>query len=120
MRGDTAPMCRWARVSSKNLLRRMRGLICIWENRTMRIREARGRAPRVFAFCAAAAPANRTMSRKGRVITPPARGRTPSAIAAHRGAKAVTERTRLTHEQKVYLVKRLAAYDAPVIARAAR
>jgi hypothetical protein len=57
---------------------------------------------------------------KGRAIAPPARGRTPPATAAHRGASArdataETERTRLTHEQKVYVVKRLAAYDAPVV-----
>ena len=50
---------------------------------------------------------------KSRVITPRPRGREPSAIGAGRGAQA--ERTRLTHEQKVYVVKRLAAYDAPVV-----
>jgi hypothetical protein len=48
---------------------------------------------------------------KSRVITPPPR----VAIGAGRGAKAVTGQTRLTHEQKVYVVKRLAAYDAPVV-----
>ena len=48
---------------------------------------------------------------KSRVVTPLPRGRRPLGA----GAKAVTERTRLTHEQKVYVVKRLAAYDAPVV-----
>jgi len=52
---------------------------------------------------------------KSRVITPRPRGHRPSAIGAGRGAKAVPGQTRLTYEQKVYVVKRLAAYDAPVV-----
>jgi hypothetical protein len=54
---------------------------------------------------------------KVRAITPLPRGRTPSAIAAHRdaSAQAVAERTRLIHEQKVYVVKRLAAHDTPAV-----
>ena len=51
---------------------------------------------------------------KSRVITPRPRGHR-SAIGAGRGAKAMPGQTRLTYEQKVYVVKRLAAYDAPVV-----
>ena len=50
---------------------------------------------------------------KSRVVTPRPRGHRPSAIGAARGAKAGP--IRLTYEQKVYVVKRLAAYDAPVV-----
>ena len=52
---------------------------------------------------------------KSRVVTPRPRGHRPSAIGAARAAKAVPGQTRLTYEQKVYVVKRLAAYDAPVV-----
>ena len=117
--------CAAGRASARKILLRRLRRIGISEIRTMGIREARGRAPRVFACVPLAGlqPEVTDMTRrsfgkpndepKSRVITPRPRGSRPLAVGARRGAKAA--RTQLTHEQKVYVVKRLAAYDAPVV-----
>jgi hypothetical protein len=51
---------------------------------------------------------------KAGAIAPAARGRTPSGDRGPPQASGARQRARLTHEQKVYVVKRLAAYDAPI------
>ena len=100
--------CAAGRASARKILLRRLRRIGISEIRTMGIREARGRAPRVFACVPLAGlqPEVTDMTRrsfgkpndepKSRVVT-------------------ATGRTQLTHEHKVYVVKRLAAYDAPVV-----